>query len=157
LDVLVIDDNPQITLLISKILTTKGHVVTVSNFFDEGLDILRKEVFDIVLVDAPMPGYEKLNIITNFEKEGMLQLQKIILFTGLEISDSTIADLKTRGLYSYLPKPLEVEKLLQELSSIPSIQNTELTKKRFSEELTKKKLEDIRSSMSSLKLKLSPS
>ena len=153
---LIIDDNPELTPLLSKILINKGHNVKSSNFFEDGLEIIRKENFDVILIDAPMPGYEKLTIITELEKEGLLQSQKVILFTGLEISNSTINEFKIKGLYSYLKKPLEVEKLIQELSSISSINNTELTEKRISEERTKKNLEDLRSSLSSLKLKLSP-
>jgi len=156
LNILIIDDNQRIRLLLSKILINKGYTVVSSNFFEEGLEILRKENFDVIMIDAPMPGYERLNIITELEKEGILQSQKVILFSGLEISNSTINELKTKGLYSYLKKPLEVGKLIQELSSIPSIKNTELTEKRISEERTKKKLEDLRSSLSSLKLKLNP-
>lgn len=154
---LIIDDNPQITLLLSKILINKGHTVKSSNLFKDALDILGKENFDVIIIDAPMPGYERLDIITELEKKGILQSQKVILFTGLEIPNSTVNELKTKGLYSYLKKPMEVEQLIQELSSVPSIKNTELTEKRISEEKTKKKLEDLRSSLSSLKLKLSPS
>ena len=102
------------------------------------------------------PGYEKLNVINEFEKMGILKSQKIILFTGLEISNSIVMELKMKGLYSYLKKPLDVEKLIQTLLSVPLTQNTELTEKRISEELTKKKFEDLRSNLSSLKLKLSP-
>jgi len=152
----IIDDNTLITSLLSKILINKGHIVTSSNFFKEGLEILRKENFDVVMTDAPMPGYEKLNIITELEKEGILQSQKVILFTGLDISNSTINELKTKGLYSYLKKPLEVEKLNQELLSVSSIKNTDSTEKRISEEQTKLNFEDIRSNLSSLKLKLDP-
>ena len=156
MNVLSIDDNPQITLLLSKILINKGYSVTFTNSFEEGLELLRKESFDVIIIDAPMPGYEKLNILTELEKEGILQSQKVILFTGLDISDSAVVELKTKGLYSYLKKPLEVEKVIQELLSVPSVKNTEITEKRVSEEKTKKTLEDLRSNLSSLKLKLSP-
>jgi len=111
--------------------------------------------FDIIMMDAPMPGYEKLSVIAELEKIDMLQSNKIILFTGLEISDSIVMDLKTKGLYSYLKKPLEIEKLLVELSSVPLIGNSELTQKRISEDLTKEKFDDLRSNLSSLKQKLS--
>ena len=156
MNLLLLDDNPQITLLLSKILINNGHSVTTSNSFDEGLELFKKGNFDAIIIDAPMPGYEQLNTISTLEREGILQSQKVILFTGLELSNPTIAELKTKGLYSYLKKPLEVEKLILELTSIPSTKNTELTEKRRSEEQTKKKLEDLRSSLSSLKLKLSP-
>lgn len=157
LDILIIDDNPQITLLLSKILINKGHAVVSSNFFKDGLTKIGTKNFDVIIIDAPMPGYEKLNVIEELEKKEILRSQKVILFTGLEISSSDVMKLKTKGLYSYLKKPLDVEKLIKEISSIPLIQNTKLTEKRISEERTKKNFEDLRSSLSSLKLKLSPS
>ena len=152
--IFIVDDNEQITQLLSKILAAKGHNVVTVNLFEKCLDMLEKENFDVVIVDAPMPGYDQLNTIHDLDKKGILQSHKIILFSGLKISNQTIMDLKRKGLYSYLPKPLEVEKLLQELLSIPSVQNTELTEKRISEEQTKKKLQELRSNLSSLKLKL---
>ena len=155
MNILIIDDNPQITLLLSKILINEGHEVVSSNFFEDGLEKLREGNFDIVIIDAPMPGYDKLSVIEELEKIEVLQSNKIILFTGLEISNSIVMELKTKGLYSYLKKPLEIEKLLVELSSVPLIGNSELTQKRISEDLTKEKFDDLRSNLSSLKIKLS--
>lgn len=154
MNILIIDDNPQITLLLSEILINEGHEVVSSNFFEDGLEKFRSGTFDVIIIDAPMPGYEKLNVITELEKIGMLQSNKIILFTGLQISNSIVVELKTKGLYSYLKKPLEIEKLLAELSSVPLIRNVELTQKRISEGLTKEKFNDLRSNLSSLKIKL---
>ena len=156
MNILIVDDNQQITSLLSKILISKGHDVISSNFFEDGLEKLREGNFDVMMMDAPLPGYEKLNVIEELEKMGVLKSQKVILFTGLEISNSILMELKMKGLYSYLRKPLDVEKLIQTLSSVPLIKNTELTEKRISEDLTKKKFEDMRSNLSSLKLKLSP-
>ena len=156
MNLLILDDNPQITLLLSKILENKGHQVTTSNHFDDAITKTEKENFDVLIVDAPLPGFEKFNVIDQLEKIGLLSSKKIILFTGLEISNSTILELKTRGLYSCLKKPLEAEKLIQELSTVPSTENSELSQKLVSEEQTKKKFEDLRSNLSSLKFKLSP-
>ena len=155
LNILIIDDNQQITSLLSKILINEGYDVTFSNSFEDGLEKFKERNFDIIMIDAPMPGYEKLSVIVELEKIDMLQSNKIILFTGLEISDSIVLELKTKGLYSYLKKPLDVEKLLVELSSVPLIGNSELTQKRISEDLTKEKFADLRSNLSSLKQKLS--
>lgn len=154
MNILIIDDNRQITLLLSKILINKGHDVASSNLFEEGLEKFRQENFDVVIIDAPMPGYEELNVINELEKIDILQSHKVILFTGMEISNSVVMELKTKGLYSYLKKPLEIEILIKELSSVPLVGNTELTEKRISEELTKEKFKDLRSNLSSLKLKL---
>ena len=155
MNILIIDDNRQITSLLSKILINEGYDVISSNSFEDGLKKFKEGNFDIMMMDAPMPGYEKLSVIAELEKIDMLQSNKIILFTGLEISDSIVMDLKTKGLYSYLKKPLEIEKLLVELSSVPLIGNSELTQKRISEDLTKEKFDDLRSNLSSLKQKLS--
>ena len=155
MNILIIDDNQQITSLLSKILINEGYDVTSSNSFEDGLQKFKEGSFDIIMMDAPMPGYEKLSVIAELEKKNMLQSNKIILFTGLEISDSIVMELKTKGLYSYLKKPLEIEKLLVELSSVPLIGNSELTQKRISEDQTQEKFNDLRSNLSSLKQKLS--
>ena len=106
MNLLVIDDNPQITILLSRILKNKGHHVVSSNFFDDGMIALEKESFDAIIVDAPLPGYEKLNVLTELENRKILSSKKVILFTGLEIPNSVVVDLKMKGLYSYLKKTI---------------------------------------------------
>ena len=154
MNILIIDDNQQITSLLSKILINEGYDVISSNSFEDGLKKSEDKNFDIIIIDAPMPGYEKLSIIEELEKIKILQSHKVILFTGLEIPNPIILELKTKGLYSYFKKPLEIEKLLVELSSVPLIKNTELTKKRISEKITQDQFNDLRSNLSLLKLKL---
>ena len=56
----------------------------ISNLFEEGLDMLQKENFDVMLIDAPMPGYEQLNTVRELDKKGLLQSHKVILFTAME-------------------------------------------------------------------------
>ena len=96
--ILIVDDNEQITQLLSKILATKGHDVVTVNLFEECLDVLEKENFNVVIVDAPMPGYDQLNTIHELDKKGILQSHKVILFSGLKISNSLIMDLIRKGL-----------------------------------------------------------
>jgi len=150
-DILIIDDNSKIISLLSEILVKNGYGVFSTNSFEEGLNMLQKQTFYTVLLDAPMHGFEGLSVLDTLEKENILREQKIILFTGLEISISVIKEWQLKGLYAYLKKPISVEKIIKEISSVPTTKNYELIEKRTTDELLKTKLEGIRTAMSSLK------
>ena len=65
--ILVVDDNPQILKLYSKILTKGGHSVTVEESGKEAIKILdNEESFDLLVLDLCMPqpdGFEVLEQI----------------------------------------------------------------------------------------------
>ena len=92
------------------------------------LKLLGSENFDACdIVDAPMPGYQQLGVIKELESNGhVIHLRKIILFTGLEIPNSTIVtELKIkRSVFLSKKTSLMTERLnSRNITSIPSTKN----------------------------------
>jgi CheY-like chemotaxis protein/anti-sigma regulatory factor (Ser/Thr protein kinase) len=56
LRVLVVDDAPEMTQMITLLLGAAGHLATCAATGREALDLLRREPFDVVLTDRAMPG-----------------------------------------------------------------------------------------------------
>jgi len=111
--VLVIDDNQDITNLLSKFLKSKGLENVVVNDPYDGLDLIKKEKYDVILLDMSMPEFSGVDIIDTLDREKILQDQKIIIFSAISLTSSQITGLlKRKGVHDCLKKPIELDKLL---------------------------------------------
>ena len=116
--VLLIDDNHEITTLISEFLWEKGIDVVVTNDPKKGLDCIKEEKFDIVLLDNHMPGLYGTDIIQTLEREKILKDQNIIILSGADFTTAQIDDLlKKDGIHGCLRKPIHLNELLTAITS----------------------------------------
>ena len=60
LEVLVIDDDPDLRGLLSQLLLAEGHQVVACESAEQGLEHLPVNVFDVALLDHQLPGMEGL-------------------------------------------------------------------------------------------------
>lgn len=69
--IIIIDDDPLFTKLLSHQLTSAGHKV-VHNLGSEGaLTAVRQQTFDLILVDVQMPGIEGPKLVEYFRSRGV--------------------------------------------------------------------------------------
>ena len=116
--VLVVDDNENITDLLSRFLNAKGFETIVTNDPRNGLNLLREEKYDVVLLDISMPEVSGIDIIQKLEKDKVLKEQKIVIFSANAFTDSQINDLlKMDGIHDCLTKPIQLNKLLTTITS----------------------------------------
>jgi DNA-binding response OmpR family regulator len=116
--VLVVDDNENITDLLSRFLNAKGFETVVTNDPRDGLNLLREETYDVVLLDISMPEVSGIDIIQKLKKDKILKEQKIVIFSANAFTDSQINDLlKMDGIHGCLTKPIQLSKLLTTITS----------------------------------------
>ena len=116
--ILVIDDDEEITTMISKFLKLKKHDCITTNDSKEGTRMLENEKFDLVLLDLSMPGFSGYDVIDHLEKNGKIKENKIILFTVSHVNDEKMKVLIKKGVYSSMKKPIELNELLKAIESI---------------------------------------
>ena len=116
--ILVIDDDEEITTMISKFLKLKKHECITTNDGKEGTKLLEKEKFDVVLLDLSMPLFSGYDIIDHLEKNGKIKENKIILFTVSHVNDEKMKMLIKKGIYSSIKKPIELNELLKAIESV---------------------------------------
>ncbi len=117
--ILIIDREPDIRKILENLLSKKGYQVRSVSGGQEVIDILKSELFDLVVMDINMPGTNGLEVIRNVKEleEGI----EVIVLTGLNTIDNAVQSLKHDGAFDFLSKPLEngdqlinsVEKALQ--------------------------------------------
>src|SRR6195952_5038547 len=111
--ILIIDDEVNVALLLSKFLTRNGFDVTTAATGTSGMEFLKNSSFDLVLCDFRLEdtdGREMLkNIKTQYPKTG------VIIITGY--SDIKMAvELIKMGAYDYITKPLYPDEILNTIT-----------------------------------------
>jgi len=116
--ILLVDDNQDITGLLSRYLDAKGFENEVINDPTEAVDRIRGQHYDAVLLDISMPEVSGIDIIETLEREQELEDQKIIILSALSFTTSQINDLlQKKGIHNCLKKPLQLKEILTAIST----------------------------------------
>jgi len=115
LNILIIDDNEQITKMLTTFLELKNHKCTVANDGKQGLALIKENKHDVVLLDLAMPEFDGYAIIKALENKNMLKNNKIIVFTASTITQDELDQLVSRGVNSYILKPIDIDLLLSKI------------------------------------------
>ena len=113
--ILLIDDDEDLTKTLYEVLSHKGHNLIILNDGRQGLRMLRKVNFDVILLDVGMPYFSGLDIINEIVKDGTIRYYNIIILTGVAMKDLELAQLVKKGIKGYIRKPVSTEHLISEL------------------------------------------
>lgn len=112
-NILIIDDNESITTLLSRFLTMKGIKYTISSTGQNGLNLIRQNSYDVILLDLTMPSFSGYDVIDSLEKDETLKTNNIFLFTASHISPLDESELLKRGILCCIKKPTRIDELLK--------------------------------------------
>jgi DNA-binding NtrC family response regulator len=115
LDILLIDDEPELRLVLEEALRDADHRVVVAGDGAEGLEHALSKVFDVVICDVRLPKLDGLSLFRRVRQES--PSTDVILMTAFaEVSDA-VAALK-QGAFDYLTKPFDIDELLLQIQRI---------------------------------------
>jgi DNA-binding NtrC family response regulator len=128
-DILLIDDEPELRETLSEVLKEAGHAITEVGDGREAAGLLQTRSFDVILSDVRLPGVDGLTLLRIIRREA--PLTDFILMTAFADVGEAVAALK-EGASDYLTKPFDVEELLHHISRIESTRSMrrELTEAR---------------------------
>lgn len=109
--ILIVDDDAMNRKLAGMMLKKGQHEVTTAESGDEGINLLKGTVFDVLLLDVEMPQKNGIETLAQIRAEGLGEGMKVLFLTGneeTEISDA-IRELKADG---YIRKPFKPQELL---------------------------------------------
>jgi len=114
---LLIEDNYDISNMISQYLRLKGYDCVVVNNGKDGLDQILAKNYDVVLMDLAMPEFSGYDIIESLESNGKIKEKKIIVLTATSIAETKIIELEKRGVHMCIKKPVQLNELVKAIQS----------------------------------------
>ncbi len=119
--ILVIDDEKAIRRSIKEILEFEKHVVEEAEDGLVGQTLALKNNYDIILCDIKMPKLDGEELLNKLLEAGINS--SIIMMSGHGNIDTAVATVK-KGAYDYLPKPIDLNRLLVSIKN--ALEKTEL-------------------------------
>lgn len=108
--VLIVDDSPTETYKMTDILTRHGYEVLAAVNGEEGVELAKKELPDLVLMDIVMPGINGFQATRQLTKHAPTSNIPIIIVTTKDQETDKLWG-RRQGAKGYLTKPVN-EKLL---------------------------------------------
>jgi two-component system cell cycle response regulator len=101
---LVVDDDPINRRLLASYLQREGHEVVTANDGGAGWETVRREPFDVVLLDVLMPELDGYEVLERIRADADLRHLPVIMISSLDETDSIVRCIEL-GADDYLPKP----------------------------------------------------
>ncbi len=124
---LVVEDNIELLMLMSQLLSTKYHVETATNG-KEAMEIIQKEELDIIISDVMMPVMDGLELTKKIKADPNFQHLPIILLTA-KTQEEDRAEALQIGADSYVTKPFKLSDLELRINNI--VENRQRVKEEF--------------------------
>ena len=111
MNILHVDDSPEICQLYADMLSIGHHNVESVNDGRKGLDLALKKDYDLILLDVCMPKYSGMEFIYDLKATRPSEVKKVIIVSVLELSESHKKELLKLGIHSVEEKPSTIQRL----------------------------------------------
>ena len=112
--ILIIDDDRELCALIKRSVQSENIEADFCNTGKEGLQKLREQEYQLVVLDVMMPGMDGFETLEEIRKEYSLP---ILMFTSKNDSISKVRGLRA-GADDYLTKPFDMDELIARIASL---------------------------------------
>ena len=114
--ILLVEDEVNIASFIERGLKEIGHTVSVANDGNSGWELIRQEVFDLLIIDIIMPGMNGLELCRLYRRQ-YGYLVPVIMLTALGTTEDIVKGLDA-GADDYLVKPFSFQELEARIKAI---------------------------------------
>jgi signal transduction histidine kinase/CheY-like chemotaxis protein len=115
--IFVIDDEPTIIDLITKVFERIGYKVESSSCARDALENLKENDYDVITLDVKMPDMTGTELYTELAKIKPELRSRVLFLTG-DIASSELEDFLNETGCAYLMKPFDIDDLNREVSDI---------------------------------------
>ncbi len=115
--ILIIEDEKDIVKMLDYNLKKEGFRVSSANNGEDGLDMVRKEYPDIILLDLMLPGMDGLEVCKAVKNETKTALIPIIMITAKAQEADKIVGLEL-GADDYVTKPFSPRELIARIKAV---------------------------------------
>jgi two-component system cell cycle response regulator len=112
--ILVIEDNPANLDLMAYLLTAFGHITLTAQDGEEGLEVARQEVPELIICDVQLPRMDGYEVARQLKSNPRLQTIPLVAVTALAMVGDR-DKLLAAGFDGYIAKPLAPETFVPEI------------------------------------------
>ena len=153
--VLFVDDEEELRKACDHLLTNRGHIVRTAENGQVALEMMKQEMFDIIILDLRMPvmdGEQVLDIVSQKYPE-----MPVIIITGHGTIHKAIQCMR-KGAYDIITKPFDIDHVSHTIQRALEKKNLERQARKYQDEIMtslfelnteKKRLETILNGMAS--------
>ena len=124
--VLVVDDDPDIRLVNVTVVEQNGYIPLVAANGEEGLELIKKEIPDLVILDVLMPKQSGLRLYSILKSDKSLKDIPVVILSGIAKrtflrSQKALTEFGGDQVPEpeiYLEKPVEAEELSEVINGI---------------------------------------
>ncbi len=113
--ILVVEDEPKVAAYLKKGLEESGYEIDLANDGLKGLEFVRKNSYDIVLLDLIMPHLNGIEL--SYKIKSISPTTPIIMLTALSSTEDKLDGFEA-GADDYLVKPFEFRELLARIKVV---------------------------------------
>jgi two-component system response regulator AtoC len=106
--ILIVDDEEDLTLGYSKCLLKVGYEVTTASSGEEAIDILKKEIFDLALLDIRLPQMDGMEVLSEALE---IDPDLVVIMITAHGSVQSAVDAMRLGAHDYLMKGFDNDEL----------------------------------------------
>lgn len=135
--ILVVDDEKILLETLDKLLSREGYQVTTLDNSYDALDMVKKEFFDLIVLDVRMPGMDGISLLKEIRKiQDGGEKSMVVIITGYASEDVPIKAIKL-GADDYILKPFELADFLYSVNRNIKLCRLRREKRKYLEELKK--------------------
>jgi OmpR-family two-component system manganese-sensing response regulator len=113
--ILLVDDEPELTTPLHRVLTHQGYGVSIANDGNQGWQMAQQGIYHLLILDWILPHVTGLDICRQLRDQG--DRTPILLLTARDTLDDRVTGLDS-GADDYLVKPFELQELLARVRAL---------------------------------------
>lgn len=118
--ILLIDDEPDIQMIVTARLESIGFEVLIARDGQEGLDLARKEFPDAILLDLMLPKLDGYKVCRMLKFDKAFEKIPVIIFSARSSHpDQKLAE--QAGADAYLTKPLDMKLFMETIQRLTGV------------------------------------
>lgn len=138
--ILVIDDQQSIRKTLREILEYENFEIDEAEDGQKGLDMARKNGYDVILCDIKMPKLDGIEFLDKMMTDG--SDVPVIMISGHGNIDTAVEAIK-KGAYDYIAKPIDLNRLLVTVRNALEKKSLVVETKQLKKKVSKSKTREI--------------
>jgi two-component system response regulator VicR len=116
--IVYIEDETEMIDLVRLILGRRGYTVIGAKGGREGIDLIRQELPDLVLLDLMMPDIDGWDVYHQIKSDEMTRDIPFIVITAKALNIDKVLGLQVAKVEDYISKPFSPEELLERVDQV---------------------------------------